>query len=48
MRNLMRAMVGLVGLFNIGLGMAFLFDPAHSVARFFLTPGGTQDRKSVV
>ncbi|MDX5983592.1 DUF4345 family protein [Sphingomonas echinoides] len=47
MRNLMRAVVGLVGLFNIALGMAFLFDPAQAVARFFLTPLGTQGLATV-
>ncbi|MES2065031.1 MAG: hypothetical protein V4522_00070 [Pseudomonadota bacterium] len=47
MRNLMRAVVGLVGLFNIVLGLAFLLDPAQAVARFFLTPLGTQGLATV-
>lgn len=42
MRSLMRAVVGLVGLFNIGLGLAFLLEPAHAMSRFFLSPVGTQ------
>lgn len=38
----MRVMVGLVGLFNIALGLGFLIDPAQSGLRFFLTSLGTQ------
>lgn len=42
MRNVMRAVVGLVGLFNILLGLGFLIDPAQAGLRFFLTSLGTQ------
>ncbi len=30
MRNLVRALVALVGLFNVALGLGFLFDPAQA------------------
>ena len=42
MRNVMRAVVTLVGLFNLALGLSFLFDPAQAGLRFFLTSLGTQ------
>jgi hypothetical protein len=42
MRNVVRAVVGLVGLFNIVLGLGFLIDPAQAGLRFFLTSLGTQ------
>jgi multisubunit Na+/H+ antiporter MnhB subunit len=42
MRNVMRAMVALVGLFNLALGIGFLVDPAQAGLRFFLTSMGTQ------
>ncbi len=38
----MRAVVGLVGLFNIALGLGFLLDPAQAGLRFFLSSLGTQ------
>jgi len=42
MRNLVRSVVGLVGLFNVVLGLGFLVDPAQAGLRFFLTSLGTQ------
>lgn len=42
MRNVVRAAVGLVGLFNIVLGLSFVIDPAQAGLRFFLTSLGTQ------
>ncbi len=42
MRNVIRAVVGLVGLFNIALGLGFLLDPAQASLRFFLSSLGTQ------
>ncbi len=42
MRNVVRAVVALVGLFNLVLGLTFLFDPAQAGLRFFLTSLGTQ------
>lgn len=42
MRNVMRAVVALVGLFNLALGLSFLFDPAQAGLRFFVTSLGTQ------
>lgn len=42
MRNLVRALVALVGLFNVALGLSFLFDPAQAGLRFFITSLGTQ------
>lgn len=42
MRNMARAVVALVGLFNLALGLGFLFDPAQVGLRFFVTSLGTQ------
>lgn len=42
MRNVMRAVVGLAGLFNLVLGLGFLIDPAQAGLRFFLLSLGTQ------
>jgi hypothetical protein len=42
MRNVVRAVVAVVGLFNLVLGLAFLFDPAQAGLRFFITSLGTQ------
>jgi hypothetical protein len=42
MRNTVRALVGLVGLFNLALGLGFLIDPAQAGLRFFLASLGTQ------
>jgi hypothetical protein len=42
MRTVVRVGVGLVGLFNIVLGLGFLLDPAQAGLRFFLTSLGTQ------
>ena len=38
----MRIAVGLVGLFNMLLGLGFLFKPVEVAARFALSPLGTQ------
>ena len=42
MRTVVRVVVGLIGLFNIVLGVGFLLDPAQAGLRFFLTSLGTQ------
>src|SRR5262249_52971031 len=42
MRNVVRGITGLVGLFNIVLGLGFLLDPAQAGLRFFLVSLGTQ------
>lgn len=42
MRNWVRVIVGLVGAFNIVLGLGFLLDPAQAGLRFFLVSLGTQ------
>lgn len=42
MRNVVRALVGLAGLFNLVLGLGFLIDPAQAGLRFFLLSLGTQ------
>lgn len=42
MRNIVRGVVGLVGLFNVVLGLGFLVDPAQAGLRFFLISLGTQ------
>lgn len=42
MRTIVRVVVGLVGLFNVVLGLGFLLDPAQAGLRFFLVSLGTQ------
>ncbi|MDO9489085.1 MAG: hypothetical protein Q7J32_11970 [Sphingomonadaceae bacterium] len=42
MRNIVRAIVGLVALFNIALGIGFFLDPAQMGLQFFLSSLGTQ------
>jgi len=42
MRNLVRALVALVGLFNLAIGLGFLLDPSLLGAKFFLSPVGIQ------
>ena len=39
---MVRVGVGLVGLFNVVLGLGFLLDPAQAGLRFFVTSLGTQ------
>ena len=42
MRNITRVLVGLVGLFNIVVGLGFLIQPAQAALSFFLMRLGTQ------
>src|SRR3569833_2561931 len=42
MRNMARAVVALVGLFNLALGLGFLFNPAEAGLGCFVTSLGTQ------
>lgn len=42
MKLIFRLLIGLVGLFNIGMGLAFLLRPAQMAADFFITPEGSQ------
>ena len=42
MRNVIRGIVGLTGVFNILLGIGFLVDPARLGTRFFLISVGSQ------
>lgn len=42
MRNIIRVLVGLVGLFNLALGLGFFVDTARMGEKFFLTSLGTQ------
>lgn len=42
MAALLRVLVGLVGVFNILIGLLFLFNPAGAAANFFLIPDGGQ------
>lgn len=42
MKRAMQILVGLVGLFNILIGLSFLFNPAKMAAEFALSPLGTQ------
>lgn len=47
MRNVVRGAVALVGLFNLLLGLSFLFSPALGAQRFFLTPVGSQGMATI-
>jgi len=42
MAGVMRVVIGLIGLFNIAIGLGFLFNPAQLAGQFFLSPIGTQ------
>lgn len=42
MRTIMRLLIGLIGLFNVAVGLGFLLAPAKLGAAFFLTPVGSQ------
>lgn len=47
MRNITRALVGLLGLFNLVIGFGFLLYPAKMCSGFFLSPIGTQGLASL-
>jgi hypothetical protein len=38
----LRILVGVIALFNIAIGLGFLFNPAGAAANFFLIPDGGQ------
>jgi hypothetical protein len=42
MLGILRIAVGGIALFNIAIGLAFLFNPAGAAANFFLIPDGSQ------
>jgi hypothetical protein len=42
LKTIMRGVIGLVGLFNITIGLLFLFQPAKLGAAFFLSPLNSQ------
>lgn len=42
MQLTMRVLIGLVGLFNMLIGLSFLFNPAKMASDFALSPIGTQ------
>lgn len=42
MRTVLRIVIGLIGLFNIAIGLGFLLAPDKLGAAFFLEPIGTQ------
>ena len=42
MRTVLRVIIGLIGLFNITIGLGFLLAPEKLAAAFFLEPLGTQ------
>lgn len=42
MNRAMQILIGLVGLFNIVIGLSFLFSPAKMAAEFAISPVGTQ------
>ncbi len=47
MKNVVRGVVALVGLFNFVLGLSFLFNPVPGAQRFFLTPVGSQGMATI-
>ncbi|CAN5260201.1 hypothetical protein BH10PSE14_BH10PSE14_10730 [soil metagenome] len=47
MKNVVRGVVALVGLFNFVLGLSFLLNPAPGAQRFFLTPIGSQGMATI-
>lgn len=42
MKRAMQILIGLVGLFNIVIGLSFLFSPAKMAVEFAISPVGTQ------
>jgi hypothetical protein len=42
MKRAMQILIGLVGLFNIVIGLGFLFTPARMAVEFAISPVGTQ------
>lgn len=42
MKTALRVLIGLVGLFNITIGLGFMLVPEKLAAAFFLSPIGTQ------
>jgi hypothetical protein len=42
MKRTMQILIGVVGLFNMMIGLSFLFNPAKMAADFALSPMGTQ------
>jgi hypothetical protein len=42
MAGVMRVVIGLIGLFNIMIGLGFLLAPARLAGQFFLSPIGIQ------
>ena len=42
MKRAMQILIGLVGLFNIVIGLSFLFSPAKMAVEFAISPLGTQ------
>lgn len=42
MAAVLRFVVGAIALFNIAIGLLFLFNPAGGAAQFFLIPDGSQ------
>lgn len=42
MAGVMRVVIGLIGLFNVMIGLGFLLNPAQLAGQFFLSPIGSQ------
>jgi hypothetical protein len=42
MAGLLRLLVAAIALFNIAIGLGFLFNPANFAGQFFLIPDGSQ------
>lgn len=47
MAKILRALVGVIALFNIAIGLMFLFNPAGAAAGFFVIPDGPQGMATV-
>jgi hypothetical protein len=47
MKTIMRGLIGVVGLFNLLIGVGFLLQPAKLAAAFYLSPIGSQGLATV-
>ena len=47
MRTILRVVIGLVGLFNLAIGLGFLLAPERLAAAFFIMPSGSQGMATI-
>ncbi len=47
MRQAMRIIIGLLGVFNLVIGLAFMFAPAAPLTAFFIEPVGVQGMATI-